>query len=275
MRLTGFAHGESAGAPDTVAHTKSPSAGQGRGLSSRPRRDNDAGMRGYPHPRTMTLRELMGNGAPEVEVWASPTRATSVTRDALFLRRPASGRRPRFRAQAVERGAVALVSQRPLGLGVPELVVPDVRAAMGPRRRALPGRSRRTRSTSWASPARTARRPRPSSSATMLEAAGRQDRAARHGQARGRRAWRSRSSARRPRRSTCRRPSARCSTPATRACAMEVPRTPSSWAASPASASPCRVFTNLTQDHLDFHQTMEDYFAAKRRLFERPGGPSS
>jgi UDP-N-acetylmuramoyl-L-alanyl-D-glutamate--2,6-diaminopimelate ligase len=28
------------------------------------------------------------------------------------------------------------------------------------------------------------------------------------------------------------------------------------------------VFTNLTRDHLDFHHGMEDYFAAKRRLFE-------
>jgi UDP-N-acetylmuramoyl-L-alanyl-D-glutamate--2,6-diaminopimelate ligase len=28
------------------------------------------------------------------------------------------------------------------------------------------------------------------------------------------------------------------------------------------------VFTNLTRDHLDFHQDMESYFAAKRRLFE-------
>jgi UDP-N-acetylmuramoyl-L-alanyl-D-glutamate--2,6-diaminopimelate ligase len=28
------------------------------------------------------------------------------------------------------------------------------------------------------------------------------------------------------------------------------------------------VFTNLTIDHLDFHQTMEAYFAAKKRLFE-------
>jgi UDP-N-acetylmuramoyl-L-alanyl-D-glutamate--2,6-diaminopimelate ligase len=28
------------------------------------------------------------------------------------------------------------------------------------------------------------------------------------------------------------------------------------------------IFTNLTQDHLDFHPTMEDYFAAKRLLFE-------
>jgi UDP-N-acetylmuramoyl-L-alanyl-D-glutamate--2,6-diaminopimelate ligase len=28
------------------------------------------------------------------------------------------------------------------------------------------------------------------------------------------------------------------------------------------------VFTNLTRDHLDFHRNMEDYFQAKRRLFE-------
>jgi len=31
------------------------------------------------------------------------------------------------------------------------------------------------------------------------------------------------------------------------------------------------VFTNLTRDHLDFHHTMEDYFAAKRLLFEPEG----
>ena len=31
------------------------------------------------------------------------------------------------------------------------------------------------------------------------------------------------------------------------------------------------VFTNLTRDHLDFHAGMEDYFAAKRRLFEGAG----
>ena len=35
------------------------------------------------------------------------------------------------------------------------------------------------------------------------------------------------------------------------------------------------IFTNLTRDHLDFHRDMEDYFAAKRRLFELlpPGAP--
>lgn len=30
------------------------------------------------------------------------------------------------------------------------------------------------------------------------------------------------------------------------------------------------VFTNLSQDHLDLHETMEDYFQAKRRLFVGP-----
>jgi len=33
------------------------------------------------------------------------------------------------------------------------------------------------------------------------------------------------------------------------------------------------VFTNLTRDHLDFHGTMEDYFAAKQLLFTGSGGP--
>jgi UDP-N-acetylmuramoyl-L-alanyl-D-glutamate--2,6-diaminopimelate ligase len=32
------------------------------------------------------------------------------------------------------------------------------------------------------------------------------------------------------------------------------------------------VFTNLTRDHLDFHGTMEAYFAAKQTLFEGAGG---
>jgi UDP-N-acetylmuramoyl-L-alanyl-D-glutamate--2,6-diaminopimelate ligase len=33
------------------------------------------------------------------------------------------------------------------------------------------------------------------------------------------------------------------------------------------------VFTNLSQDHLDLHGTMEDYFQAKRRLFAGPQPP--
>jgi UDP-N-acetylmuramoyl-L-alanyl-D-glutamate--2,6-diaminopimelate ligase len=35
------------------------------------------------------------------------------------------------------------------------------------------------------------------------------------------------------------------------------------------------IFSNLTRDHLDFHDTMDNYFAAKRRLFEGTGaGPA-
>jgi UDP-N-acetylmuramoyl-L-alanyl-D-glutamate--2,6-diaminopimelate ligase len=35
------------------------------------------------------------------------------------------------------------------------------------------------------------------------------------------------------------------------------------------------IYTNLTRDHLDFHRDMEDYFVARRRLFELlpPGAP--
>jgi UDP-N-acetylmuramoyl-L-alanyl-D-glutamate--2,6-diaminopimelate ligase len=32
------------------------------------------------------------------------------------------------------------------------------------------------------------------------------------------------------------------------------------------------VFTNLTREHMDYHKTFEDYFAAKKRLFEGTGG---
>ncbi len=33
------------------------------------------------------------------------------------------------------------------------------------------------------------------------------------------------------------------------------------------------VFTNLTRDHLDFHHTMDEYFAAKQLLFDGSGAP--
>ena len=53
-----------------------------------------------------------------------------------------------------------------------------------------------------------------------------------------------------------------------RACAMEV----SSHALALHRADEIHfdvaLFTNLTQDHLDFHADMEDYFRSKRRLFE-------
>jgi UDP-N-acetylmuramoyl-L-alanyl-D-glutamate--2,6-diaminopimelate ligase len=52
-----------------------------------------------------------------------------------------------------------------------------------------------------------------------------------------------------------------------RACAMEVSSHALDLHRADAIHYDVGVFTNLTQDHLDFHPTMEDYFLAKRRLF--------
>jgi UDP-N-acetylmuramoyl-L-alanyl-D-glutamate--2,6-diaminopimelate ligase len=55
------------------------------------------------------------------------------------------------------------------------------------------------------------------------------------------------------------------------ACAMEVSSHALELGRVSGITFACRVFTNLTQDHLDFHETMEDYFLAKRRLFDDGG----
>jgi UDP-N-acetylmuramoyl-L-alanyl-D-glutamate--2,6-diaminopimelate ligase len=52
------------------------------------------------------------------------------------------------------------------------------------------------------------------------------------------------------------------------ACVMEVSSHALSLRRADAIHFAAGVFTNLTRDHLDFHEDMEDYFAAKRRLFE-------
>jgi UDP-N-acetylmuramoyl-L-alanyl-D-glutamate--2,6-diaminopimelate ligase len=51
------------------------------------------------------------------------------------------------------------------------------------------------------------------------------------------------------------------------ACVMEVSSHALQLARVDAVNFALGVFTNLTQDHLDFHPTMEDYFLAKRKLF--------
>jgi len=55
------------------------------------------------------------------------------------------------------------------------------------------------------------------------------------------------------------------------ACVMEVSSHALELGRAEGIRFAARVFTNLTQDHLDFHPTMEDYFVAKRRLFDGPG----
>jgi UDP-N-acetylmuramoyl-L-alanyl-D-glutamate--2,6-diaminopimelate ligase len=63
------------------------------------------------------------------------------------------------------------------------------------------------------------------------------------------------------------------------ACAMEVSSHALALHRADAIHFAIGIFTNLTQDHLDFHPTMEDYFQAKRLLFVagdgRPGAAAS
>src|SRR5262249_31195770 len=60
------------------------------------------------------------------------------------------------------------------------------------------------------------------------------------------------------------------------ACAMEVSSHALSLRRVDGMTFAAGVFTNLTRDHLDFHEDMEAYFGAKRRLFEMlsAGAPS-
>jgi UDP-N-acetylmuramoyl-L-alanyl-D-glutamate--2,6-diaminopimelate ligase len=57
------------------------------------------------------------------------------------------------------------------------------------------------------------------------------------------------------------------------ACAMEVSSHAMTLHRADAIRFEVAIFTNLTQDHLDFHADMEDYFLAKRKLFE--AGPKT
>ena len=53
------------------------------------------------------------------------------------------------------------------------------------------------------------------------------------------------------------------------ACVMEATSIASSQGRLDGTRFAVLLFTNLTQDHLDFHGSMDEYFDAKRRLFEQ------
>ena len=54
-----------------------------------------------------------------------------------------------------------------------------------------------------------------------------------------------------------------------RSCAMEATSIAGAKGRLDGTRFAVLVFTNLTQDHLDFHGTMEEYFAAKAALFDQ------
>ncbi len=221
----------------------------------------------------MTLREVIGDAArdaPHVEVRALAYDNRTVSPGTVFFCVPGFTRDGHdFAPDAVARGAAALVVERPLGLGIPEVVVPDVRAAMAPAAARLHGdptaRLRTTGITGTNGKTTTAHLVR-----ALLEHAeiatgllgtvstvigGAETEAVRTT----------------PEAIDLQRTFSEMLVRGDEACVMEVSSHALRLRRADAIHWHVAVFTNLTQDHLDFHPDMADYFAAKRELFVPPG----
>ena len=172
-----------------------------------------------------------------------------------------------FARQAVERGAVALVVERPVELRVAQLVVPDARVAMAVAADEFFG----SPSQELEGAGVTGTNGKTTTAFllhSILDAAGRRPGLLTNVERRI-------GDERRP---------AGLNTPEAidlqrllremldlgcRACVMEATSHGSALRRLDRVRFRVLAFTNLTQDHLDLHGTMEDYFEAKRRLFSQ------
>ncbi len=170
-----------------------------------------------------------------------------------------------FAAEAVAKGAVALVVERPLGLDVPQLVVPDARRAMAvaadevfgwPTEElqvaGVTGTNGKTTTAFLLYSIFAAAGRRPGLLGTIETRVGGERRPAIRTTPEAidlQRAFREMLDA------------------GDRSCAMEATSHGSELGRLDRVRFAALVFTNLSQDHLDFHGTMERYFEAKRRLF--------
>jgi len=176
-----------------------------------------------------------------------------------------------YAAQAVQRGAAALVLERPIGgLGVPELRVDSVRAAMAP----LAARFYRQPSRELRVVGVTGTNGKTTSAylvRALLEAGGEQ--CGLLGTVKSIVGGRERAVQRTtPEAIELQAQLREMLDGGDRACAMEVSSHALSLGRVDAIAFAAALFTNLSRDHLDFHDTMDDYFAAKRRLFHPADG---
>jgi UDP-N-acetylmuramoyl-L-alanyl-D-glutamate--2,6-diaminopimelate ligase len=214
----------------------------------------------------MLLSELSEGGAP-VELTSLAYDSRTVRPGTLFFCVP--GHRSDghdHAADAVERGASALVVERPLSLGVPELRVASVREAMAPlaarfygdpsaalRVVGVTGTNGKTTTTFLIRALLEAAGEQCALLGTVKSVIGGVDGAVIHTT---------------PEAIDLQASFAAMRDAGDRACAMEVSSHALELHRADAIHFAAAVFTNLTQDHLDFHPTMEAYFAAKRRLFE-------
>ncbi|HLY49281.1 MAG TPA: UDP-N-acetylmuramoyl-L-alanyl-D-glutamate--2,6-diaminopimelate ligase [Solirubrobacteraceae bacterium] len=217
----------------------------------------------------MRLGEVMTGAptdVPDVEISGLAYDNRAVTPGTLFFCVPGFTRDGHeFAADAVRRGAVALVVERPVRAGVPEVLVGDVRAAMAPAAArfygdptselAVAGVTGTNGKTTTAFLIRA-----------VLEADGRQTGLL--GTVTSLIGGRERSVERTtPEAIDLQRTFREMRDGGDVACAMEVSSHALALRRADAIHFAVAIFTNLTQDHLDFHPTMEDYFQAKRRLF--------
>ncbi len=213
--------------------------------------------------------ELLGDGGVEVSGLAYDSR--EVAEGTLFFCFPGEKRDGHeFAAQAVDDGAAALVVERALELDVPQARVEDARAAMAP-----------VAATFWGDPTSELRVVGVTGTngktttcfliKQLLEAAG--TRCGLLGTVKqvvgGVEEEVERTT---PEAIDLQRTFARMLEAGDGACAMEVSSHALALHRADAIHFEVKVFTNLTQDHLDFHADMEEYFEAKRLLFSAEGG---
>jgi UDP-N-acetylmuramoyl-L-alanyl-D-glutamate--2,6-diaminopimelate ligase len=205
-------------------------------------------------------------GRPSAEVRDLSYDARAVGPGALFFAVPgerADGHD--FAPEAVERGAVALVVERALELAVPQVVVREARAAMAPAADVFFGEP--TSELEVAGVTGTSGKTTTSFLLfAILAAAGRRPGLLGTVEARvgGERRGVVRTT---PEAIDLQRTFREMLDAGDRSCAMEASSHASVLHRLDHVRFAVLVFTNLSQDHLDFHGDMESYFEAKRRLF--------
>jgi UDP-N-acetylmuramoyl-L-alanyl-D-glutamate--2,6-diaminopimelate ligase len=209
-------------------------------------------------------REIVGGGPVELADLAYDAR--EVTSGALFFCvRGAKADGHDFAAEAVERGAVAVVVERPLDIAVPQLVVSDSRGAMAVVADAFFGHPTRDLTVA----AVTGTNGKTTTAHLMLsilDAAGK--RPGLLGNIERRVGSDSRPAVlNTPEAIDLQRLFREMLDAGNESVAMEASSHASALHRLDRTRFAVLVFTNLTQDHLDFHGSMDDYFEAKRRLF--------
>ena len=224
----------------------------------------------------MTLRDLFGADQPPVSVSALAFDDRVVAPGTVFFCVPGLSRDGHdFAGAAVERGAAALVVQRrlddPALAGVPQVLVDDVRAAMAPAAAALHGDPTATLVTAGITGTNGK-----TTTAYLLRAlltAGGYDTGLLGTIASVVGGVEEPTRRTTPEAIDLQRTFAAMVDAGDTHCVMEVSSHALALRRADAIHWAVALFTNLSQDHLDFHADMEAYFAAKRRLFEAAEGP--